>query len=385
MNFADDLPLQLVRLAARLLPSPLREWGEAAVQEVGGIEPRLEAWLFAIGCLAWAVREAAGSLFSRLASFAAARVTKREDPMPSLTEILERPRTLAMLCAVAATTAGLIYMGLAGAPALYLMINLGALAFGFVTLATLGLAAARQHFRPGVIGVTLGLILLAVSLWGTGADGVTRWVTLGGLAIQPSFIIVPLTAVLFTRSRDALSLLGVVLVASALALQPDRGMAGALAAGMLALAFFQPGRNSGLAAAAAVVGFAVTVARADPSPAVPYVDQILHTAFAAHPLAGVAVLAGSALLAAPALIARRGGRDDEAAYLVFGAVWTALVVAAALGNYPTPLVGYGGSAIVGYLVSLMAFPTRAAVPSAELMPLGQKDEGEDPSPLAFAS
>jgi hypothetical protein len=46
--------------------------------------------------------------------------------------------------------------------------------------------------------------------------------------------------------------------------------------------------------------------------------------------------------------------------LVFGAVWMAAVLAAALGNYPTPVVGYGGSAIVGYLLSLGLLPARRA-------------------------
>jgi hypothetical protein len=35
-----------------------------------------------------------------------------------------------------------------------------------------------------------------------------------------------------------------------------------------------------------------------------------------------------------------------------------VIVAAALGNYPTPLVGYGGSAIIGYVVSLLGLPPR---------------------------
>lgn len=34
-------------------------------------------------------------------------------------------------------------------------------------------------------------------------------------------------------------------------------------------------------------------------------------------------------------------------------------MAAALGNYPTPIVGYGGSAIIGYVLSLLALPKRA--------------------------
>jgi len=42
---------------------------------------------------------------------------------------------------------------------------------------------------------------------------------------------------------------------------------------------------------------------------------------------------------------------------VFGVAWLGMVVAAALGNYPTPLVGYGGSAILGYALSLSFLPS----------------------------
>jgi hypothetical protein len=39
-------------------------------------------------------------------------------------------------------------------------------------------------------------------------------------------------------------------------------------------------------------------------------------------------------------------------------------MAAALGNYPTPIVGYGGSAIIGYALSLLALPKLAGLPAA---------------------
>ena len=46
------------------------------------------------------------------------------------------------------------------------------------------------------------------------------------------------------------------------------------------------------------------------------------------------------------------GAGERAAALAFGGCWSGVVVAAALGNYPTPLVGYGGSAVLGYLLSV---------------------------------
>ena len=251
-------------------------------------------------------------------------------------------------------------MAAGGAPDRHLMINAGALAFGLVALAILTLADRRGHLPAGPTSLLLGLILLAVSLWGVSVGGVTRWVALGPLIIQPAMMFVPLMAVLFARSRDSLSLSGIALAALALALQPDRGMAGALAAGLTVVALIRPDRQTLAGAAAALVGFAAAMAQADPSPAMPFVDQILYSAFAVHPLAGAAVVLGAALLVLPALAARRLSGPAQSACIAFGAVWAALILAAALGNYPTPLVGYGGSAIVGYLLSLVVFPRRVA-------------------------
>jgi hypothetical protein len=91
-------------------------------------------------------------------------------------------------------------------------------------------------------------------------------------------------------------------------------------------------------------------------PATPFVDRVLHTAFEVHPIAGAAVAAGAASLVVPALAGLWKGDGDRGALLAFGACWSAIVAAAALGDYPTPLVGYGGSAVLGYLLSASLLP-----------------------------
>lgn len=160
----------------------------------------------------------------------------------------------------------------------------------------------------------------------------------------------------FARARDALSAAGMIIAAAALALQPDRGMAAVLAAGLACLALVRPGRFTMAASLAGMAGFLVTLLQVDALPAVPYVDQILDSAFDVHFLAGMAVLGGSFLLLVPAIAGWHSDAENRAAYLTFGAVWFAATLAAALGNYPTPIVGFGGSAIIGYLLSLQMLP-----------------------------
>ena len=91
-----------------------------------------------------------------------------------------------------------------------------------------------------------------------------------------------------------------------------------------------------------------------PLAAQPFVEGVLNSAFQVHPLAGLAVWAGVAVLILPAVAGAIFRPEDRARYATFGAVWLAIIAAAVVGNYPTPLVGYGASSILGYALSLGA-------------------------------
>lgn len=290
-------------------------------------------------------------------------------------EGLRTPRNAGIACACAATALGLFYLAVAGAPMHYLVVNATALLLGIVAFG--GVAAARP--RPGrALAVALllsGSALLATALLGASVGGASRWILVGPLSVQVSLVLLPAMAIAFARRPDAPGTAAIALAAAALALQPDRAMAGVLAFAMAALAAVRPGRFPAAAALAALAAFAVALARPDSLPAVPFVDRILFTAFEIGPPAGAAVLLGALLLPLPAIVGWRAEAGRRPAHLVFAAVWLGCVLAAALGNYPTPLVGYGGSAILGYFLalSLLAAPAPAA---RGLAAASGEDEGE---------
>lgn len=266
--------------------------------------------------------------------------------------LVREPRFAGLACAGGAVALGLCYLLMAGAPMRHLAINAAALLVGLAAFVTV----TGPRWRLGRAGEKvlplLGLVLLATALFGVSVEGASRWVQLGPLNLQVSLIILPAMIVAFARAPSAGGAAGMSIAALALALQPDRGMSGVLAAGLATLALLRPERAVLLALAAAVAGFAATLVQADALPALPFVDQIFYSAFDVHPLAGTAVLAGGLLLLLPTLL----DSGDRSVSVAFGAVWAAVLAAAALGNYPTPLVGYGGSAIVGYLLSLALLP-----------------------------
>jgi len=270
--------------------------------------------------------------------------------------ISSQPRLLGLLCGAVAVAMGLAYMLAAGAPSRYLLVNLAALVLGATAWLALGPAVRSRPAGAGPATLALSAALLLTAWLGEAAGGASRWVSVGPLSLQVSLIVLPVMILLYARRPDPAGTCGMMVAALALALQPDRAMAGVLTAALLALLLARPGRLAMLAAAASVLAFGRTLLVADSLPATAFVDRILYTAFDVHPLAGAAVVTGATALLVPAAAGLIGRAGDRAALLAFGGCWSAVVAAAALGNYPTPLVGYGGSAVLGYLLSVALLP-----------------------------
>lgn len=267
---------------------------------------------------------------------------------------------LGLLSGTLAALLGVAHLVMAGAPAHFPLVNLAALVVGAaVWLVTRQRVPLRWH-GPAVLA--LALLLLATALFGVAIDGASRWVNVGPLSLQVSLLVLPAIVVLYARSSDVMGTVGVAIAAFALATQPDRAMAGALLAGVGATVLTQYSRRSSLALLAAAVAFAVAMLRPDRLPAAPFVERVLYSAFEVHIVAGLGVLLGSIVLLAPSLIIR-AHEVERSVLFAFGASWAAAILAAAIGNYPTPVVGYGASSVLGYFISagLLAAPRARSV------------------------
>ncbi len=349
----------LAGLALLLIyPSRKAAWARAMRAEIALIEDDRAALRFALGCL-W------GGCRLRLAA-PLSSIDEGAEIMVETVRNLGQPRSLGVLCALAATGLGLVYLLAAGAPTRTLVVNAVAFLLGIVALRGLAGIAGRPARWSGRLIAALSLGLLATALLGTPVEGAARWIWIGPLSVQLSLVLLPLMVVAFARTPDRLGAAGLVLAAAALALQPDRAMAGALAFALSTLAIQRPRADTIVPALAAAAGFAFAAARPDALPAVPYVDHILYTAFGIHALLGAAVLLGAALLLVPAVAGAWRDPTGRPAHIAFGALWFGCILAAALGNYPTPVVGYGGSAILGYLLSLaFLLPVQASASAGD--------------------
>lgn len=347
------------RALQSILPAHLECWGWAIRYEVDDIPDDTEALLFALESLWSLVPRAIAFRFLRPSTVTASDTLNREErsvDMGFFDQIARRPRTLGIACAIFAVGLGVVYMTMAGAPISYMAINGAALILGLTFLAFAAGSDLAMSPSIGAMVLILAVGLFTTALVGNQVEGAARWLKLGPLYIQPSLIVLPVMILGFVRRRDKLSALGIIIAAAAMALQPDRAMAAMLVAALMTLAILRPDRPTMTALGASIIGLCITLMRSDTLPAVPFVDQVLFSSFDVHMLAGLSVLTGTVLLVVPALVGVVGDQTHREAHIVCVAIWISLIAAAALGNYPTPVVGYSGAAVLGYVLSLLMLP-----------------------------
>lgn len=252
--------------------------------------------------------------------------------------------------AAAAVGAGCALLVALGAPPRMPMLNGAALLIGLAGVAAIwACRRAGASARIGDIALLIASALIPLTaLVGPQADGVARWLVVGGLTIQPALIIVPLIAVGLALCRSLIRSASAVVAAAGLAMQPDPGGALILLLGIIVFLREPVSRTAGtlIAVVAAAICASVAIARNVVLSPVPFVEGVLTNAVQAGPLPLLLACAAILLMLAPAFTRRL-----RAPHLAFLAVWIAALTAALLGPYPTPVVGFGGSSVLGFVLS----------------------------------
>lgn len=260
---------------------------------------------------------------------------------PSLVE-----RGLAALPLLAPGTAGLGYLALFGAPQSYILINAAALLTGVVWAMIGWLPKADTLARGGTLAL---ILILALTLrLGPEADGITRWFALGSFTLHVGLLVIPTLAVLSARD----DLLGPFVLLFALAIaafQPDAASALALTGAAFGLALANFDRRAAAIGGVGLFVVAWTALMPNLAPQ-PFVERVLADLWSASPLAALAL--ASSLIASLALILRAPA-PAPTRHALAGAL-AGFILAALLGDYPTPLIGYGAASIIGLGLALPA-------------------------------
>ncbi len=237
--------------------------------------------------------------------------------------------------------AGAAFMAVGGAPSGYAAANLAA-------LVTAGLwvmfgRQPRSIFLVRSLAIVLVAMLFFPLVTGPQLNGIARWVPIGAFNIHAGMLCVPALRVLTSRDQAYAAPLLLTALLAAL-LQPDAATGLALVFGAAGLHHVTRDWRVGVAAIAGFVATLVMATRGE-LPAQPFVERVLVDALSANlPLAlmmAAALLAGFLLILFAAPLAR------PARFACAGSL-AGFVVMSIVSNYPTPLAGFGVSAILGY-------------------------------------
>ncbi len=327
----------LAALIGWMTPVHREKWSRAMQAELAAIDNNREVLAFAIGCLI------ACSRFH----------LERENLVRQMESSLmtDRFSLLTLACGLTAGLVGLAYLLVADAPITMVIVNGAAVLIGLFL--TIGLRGSVRTGNDVIMLILSGgsLILLATATFGHAVEEARRWLVIGPFFVQTSLILLPMLVTGFARLQNRVTLAAMGLAAAAMAIQPDRAMAAMLFVAVTMVSLFRPSRITFGAALFCTAGFAITLLLADRLPAVPFVDHILWTGFSISPWVGLMLWGGCLLLVCPMMFVPKAERSIS--QYVFAGSWLTLIAAAAMGAYPTPMVGYGASAIIGYFMGLL--------------------------------
>jgi len=254
-------------------------------------------------------------------------------------------RGAAALVLVVPVLAGLVYQTLFGAPQSYIAVNAAALALGVLWAMFGRVPSSDMALRITAIGCA---VLLALPLLtGPSIDGVARWLPLGGFTLHIGMTLIPLIAALSARiatTGPMLLLVGMMIVR----FHPDMASALALSGAAFGLAIADRSR---LAAIVGILGLATAglTSLTGNLPPQEFVERIIPDLMNVSPI--MAVILMLSLIVSLALILRAPGTSRAPRYAVAGSLG-GFILAALLGDYPTPLIGYGTAAIIGVALGL---------------------------------
>ncbi|MBB4845917.1 hypothetical protein HNP55_004471 [Paucibacter oligotrophus] len=304
---------------------------------------------FALGCLGLALK---------LRLFAMFWVAV--DPLTQGTTLLFSSLAgLGGACACLAVLAGGVFMALAGAPPAWPWMNGVSLSFALLSLALL----PRQRLQTDVrLRATLCFLLGAVLLACTALEPIAglagRWLRLGPVTVQPVWLLLPSLLLLSGRAPNTgaerfAGSTGLGLALAIVALIAQAELCWLLLMGLILLlrGGRRPGhRGESLLACLALLGAGMTSQTWQAPSTQAFVDQVLMQSWSQGSGLALAWLLPAALL--PSVLPVWRHRHA----LEHGLLWSGIFLLSLPGWLPSPLLGMGGSAILGYVLSLAAVP-----------------------------
>ena len=251
----------------------------------------------------------------------------------------------ALLALAVPVLAGIVWMGWAGSPEKYRIVNAAALAAATLWIVFSPVPARPFHWR--VLAIVAVFALCLPFLTGPGVNGVVRWISFGPVGLNSGMIAVPTLAIAAVHDREwGAWLLGAALLP--LTAQPDAGAGLAVTFAAVGIHDRTKDWRYGIVC---IAGFFLTISmglRGELPPQV-FVERVISDAAGASFVWALALFGA---LAAGFFTMLKGLRaDPSTSYALAGALF-GFAIMALVSHYPYPFIGYGAAPILGFGLAL---------------------------------
>ncbi len=200
------------------------------------------------------------------------------------------------------------------------------------------------------------IILLIMPFWFNGIEGVHRWITFGPFHFYMASIILPMLIIYLwklSKNKNLLFSIGfIILIEGILIMQPDAGQLTAFACASTIILWRAIENSKGKYITLIILAIFVLASWMflDHLAPVPYVEQIIFLVADTGSIFLFLGVIALLLLVYPFFIPWK----KDTLTMALGLYFLMTILVTFLGNFPMPIMGYGISPIIGYLIAITA-------------------------------
>lgn len=208
--------------------------------------------------------------------------------------------------------------------------------------------------RVNLILIIMIIVLLILSFWSSDLEGVHRWLSFGPINIYTASVFLPLLIVCLWRlavKHHELYVLGLIIIVLVILLfHPDAGQVTALSCAT-AIIIWKKADHRALKFSSLALLIAISVTSwifLDELAAVPYVENIIFLVGDMGIGWFILGIVSLLLLLVPFFFLGKA----TLVFLSLGVYFLITMVVTFFGNFPMPIMGYGISPIIGYIIAI---------------------------------
>lgn len=229
--------------------------------------------------------------------------------------------------------------------------------FGLILAMLLSYLVSRNHnFIDNTFTIPISILLLLLTFLDSGLQGVHRWVSIGPIRFYVASIVLPILIMGLWKIRKNtnwwISVIITTGVSLLLALQPDASQTTAFIIPMAIILFSNTNKNyfrfSVLGVFSLIIAF--TWIYLDTLPPVAYVEGIVKMVAEMGIVWFALGITSLVILPLPFILFP--ARNNKLLSICLGTYFTVVMISTLFGNFPVPLMGYGISPILGYLIAI---------------------------------